>query len=129
MARDPKLPLNETLLGRPRAMRKQPAPAERTLWNRLRDRQLDGLKFRRQHVIGSYIADFYCHEAGLVIEIDGDSNDERDAYDATRTKVINRGGYRVIRFLNADVHRHIDAVLSEIAAQCRAALSSDAPSP
>src|SRR4051812_27193410 len=106
MPENPNLPVNKTLLARAREMRKQPAPAERKLWNRLRDRQLDGLKFRRQHVLGAYIADFYCHDAHLVIEIDGDSHDERDEYDATRTQIINRGGYRVIRFLNVDVHRH-----------------------
>src|SRR6266542_588296 len=93
------------LLERARAMRKEAAPAEEKLWKLLRDRQLNGLKFRRQHRLDNYIADFYCYEAKPVVELDGDSHGERERYDAARTKRLTRGGNRVIRFLNDDVFR------------------------
>jgi very-short-patch-repair endonuclease len=66
---------------------------------------MGGLKFRRQHPLGTYIADFICLQAKLVIEVDGDThgNDERQALDAKRTEYIEKLGYRVIRFWNQDV--------------------------
>src|SRR5271154_4685381 len=114
MATNPKVPLNPLLLQRAREMRKAPAPAEKKLWKCLRDRQLNGFKFRRQHVSGAYIADFYCHAAALIVEIDGESHEHRATYDATRTQILNRGGDRVIRFANEDVYDFLDAVLEEI---------------
>jgi very-short-patch-repair endonuclease len=110
-------------------MRHNPAPAEKKLWACLRDRQLNGFKFRRQHPISAYFADFYCHAVRLVVEIDGESHGHREAYDATRTTILNRGGDRVIRFANEDVFDFLDAVLEEILAQCESNLPSTAPSP
>ena len=101
-------------------MRKHPAPAERKLRQLLRDRQLDDFKFRRQHRIVDYIADFYCHEVGLVIELDGESHGERTEYDAKRTRRIRRAGCDVIRSENDDVFRFTDAVLEEIWRECDA---------
>ena len=118
MSSNPKAPLNPVLLARAREMRKEPAPAEKKLWACLRDRQLNGFKFRRQHVIGPYIADFYCHAVRLVVEIDGASHGHRQSYDSMRTQILERERDRVIRFANEDVYDFLDNVLEEILAQC-----------
>jgi len=110
--------VDPTLLARAREMRKDPAPPEEKLWRCLRDRQLNGFKFRRQHNVGSFIADFYCHETRLVVEADGDSHASRQQYDRARTVRLEQDGYHVIRFENADVLDHLDAVLEEILKEC-----------
>ena len=90
-------------------------PAERKLWQRLRSDQLAGYRFRRQHFVGRFIVDFFCAEASLAIEIDGDSHAERVEYDAERTAWLEKQkGWRVLRFANDDVHRNIEAVVEAI---------------
>ncbi|PYF79172.1 very-short-patch-repair endonuclease [Marinomonas alcarazii] len=88
---------------------------ERRLWFHIRGRQL-GVKFRRQHGVGSYIVDFYCPEKHLVIEVDGDSHytDEARKYDIERTIYLNRKGLQVLRFTNEQVMNELDAVLNVI---------------
>jgi len=95
-------------------------PAEAKIWSRVRNRGL-GFKIRRQHPISRFIADFYCAEAKLVIEIDGDSHmgPEQQDYDTARTKWLEERGYQVVRIMNNDVHRHIDDVLKEIFLVCK----------
>ena len=110
--------IDDELLRRARAMRHDPAPAEKKLWQLIRDRQLNGLKFRRQHRLAGYIADFYCHEVTLVIELDGPSHGDRAAYDERRTQRIERRGSHVVRFVNDDVFWHTDAVLQAIYDEC-----------
>ena len=90
-------------MARARELRRDQNEAERRVWHLLRDRRLGGLKFRRQHVLGRYIVDFVCLEAKLVIEIDGDSHVDVPLADANRTAVLERLGYRVIRFWNSYV--------------------------
>ncbi|MEK7136878.1 MAG: endonuclease domain-containing protein [Patescibacteria group bacterium] len=98
-----------------RGLRKdQNTRAERHLWYQLRNRKHDGLKFRRQVPLGSYIADFFCAEAKLVIELDGSSHDEKQIYDAERTKYLEEKGFRVLRFRNQDVLENMEGVLEEI---------------
>ena len=99
-------------------MRAQPAPAEKKLWRCLRDRQLGGLKFRRQHPLGPFIADFFCAEVGLAVELDGDSHGERERYDARRTSYLERDGHHIIRFVNDDVFWHTDSVLQALFDEC-----------
>lgn len=99
-------------------MRHEAAPAEIKLWRCLRNRQLNDYKFRRQHVIGCYIADFYCHEVELIVEIDGATHEHRQVYDKRRTQILNRGGAKVIRFMNEDVYDFTDSVLEAILEQC-----------
>jgi very-short-patch-repair endonuclease len=106
------------LLARARAMRHESAPAEQKLWQCLRGRQLCGYKFRRQQPLPSYVADFFCAEAKLVVEPDGESHGERAAYDARRTARLMRGGLRVIRFENDDLFHFTDAVFEEILHEC-----------
>jgi very-short-patch-repair endonuclease len=107
------------LLQRAREMRHPLTPAEAKVWQRVRNQQL-GVKIRRQHPIGHFIADFYCASARLVIEIDGDSHAEPDQaeYDSARTRWLEVRGYRVIRFHNNDVHANIEGVLRAIKAAC-----------
>ena len=99
-----------------RRLRRNSTDAERRLWHHLRGRRLQGLRFRRQHPIGPYFADFACLELGLVIELDGGQhNDERQRHrDAVRSDVLASHGFQVIRFWDNDVLRDTQAVLSEI---------------
>ena len=96
-------------------MRHEQTPAEVTLWRALRNRSLR-YKFRRQHPIENFIIDFYCAQAKLCIEVDGDSHltEEQGEYDSARTDFLEGLGYRVIRFTNEDVRRDIHAVVEEI---------------
>ncbi|MBN1814040.1 MAG: RecQ family ATP-dependent DNA helicase [Anaerolineae bacterium] len=119
------------VLARAREFRQPQTPAESKLWESLRDRQLGGFKFRRQHPIDRFIVDFYCAACRLVIEIDGDSHTEQDhkGYDLARTAWLNEQGYHVIRFPNHDVHRRIGAVLEAILVECQKLNLSLSPSP
>ncbi len=100
-----------------RELRQNQTHAEMLLWESLRNRKLDGVKFRRQHSIGNYVVDFYCAEAALVIEIDGSVHDsaEAQAYDREREAVICDLGLSMMRFRNDDVERRLDYVLAKIA--------------
>jgi very-short-patch-repair endonuclease len=106
------------LLTAARELRQPQTPAEVKLWSRLRSHQLDGLKFRRQHPLDRFIIDFYCAEAKLCIEIDGDSHAEQIEYDQARTDYLTACGYTIIRFTNREVFNQLEAVLQAIAAEC-----------
>ena len=90
--------------------------AEAVLWQNLKGRQLLGKKFRRQISIGRYIVDFYCPEAGLVIELDGDRyfSITMDEYEARRTKYLEEEGLRIIRFENKELYDNLEGVLETI---------------
>ena len=103
------------LIERARKLRKESTPAERLLWSVLRNSSFAGLKFRRQHPVGFYVADFCCQQEKLIIELDGDSHDFSEQKDNERTEALNKEGYRVIRFSNADVRDNLDGVLMMIA--------------
>ena len=104
-------PATPDSLKRVRAM---PTEPERRLWVRLRSRQLAGLKFRRQVWLVDYIADFYCADLRLVIEVDGDDHAVREAADRHRSERLAREGFRIVRFANADVLSNIEGVLETI---------------
>ena len=112
-------------LERCREMRKDATDAETLLWHLLRDRQLLGFKFRRQHVIEGYITDFYCHKARLIIDVDGGGHigEEQARYDAKRTMHLQTLGLRVIRFWNHEVLKQTDDVLEAIVAELEASPS------
>lgn len=97
-----------------RALRKNMTDAERRLWYLLRNRQLWGWKFRRQHPVGPYIADFVCLEKKVVIEVDGGQHGENEDADWRRTSYLNKMGYQVLRFWNHEVLQEIDAVMDTI---------------
>ena len=101
-----------------RALRKNSTDAERVLWSELRDHRLNGVGFRRQVPIDNYIADFMCHSARLVIELDGGQHfsGRGEQADAARSAVIEAKGFRVLRFSNHDVMTNRVGVLETIAA-------------
>lgn len=88
--------------------------AESLLWQRLRYKQVNGHRFRRQHPIEGFVADFVCIESKLVIELDGGQHQEQVAYGAQRAVVLQAQGWRVLRFWNNDVLSNIEGILSEI---------------
>ena len=97
-------------------LRKDMTLAEEILWKNLKNRKLDGLKFRRQHPLDIFIADFYCHEKKLVIEVDGNVHDipERKEYDDGRSYLLEEKGIRIIRFRNEEVINDIKMVINKI---------------
>lgn len=109
---------NPKSIERAKQLRRQQTPIEALLWKHLRAGQLAGFKFRRQHPINRFIADFCCEETKLVIEIDGDTHVGNEEYDIDRTKMIQSLGYRIIRFTNREVLRNIDNVLEYILNEC-----------
>jgi very-short-patch-repair endonuclease len=106
--------LRERVGVRARALRKTSTDAENLLWFRLRNRQLLGLKFRRQRPIGPYFADFACIEIGLVVELDGGQHTEQLAYDARRAHRMRTLGFETLRFWDQEVLKETDAVMEKI---------------
>ena len=99
-----------------RTLRKNMTKQERLLWQFLRKKNINGLKFRRQYPIGKYIVDFICNEKRLIIEIDGGQHNENQniVYDKERTKYLETKGFKVIRFWNLDIENNIEGVYQEI---------------
>jgi len=102
-----------------KSFRRQMTPAEQLLWSRLRRNQL-GYHFRRQQIIDGFIVDFYCHSAGLVIEIDGLIHEQQADYDERRTEVLARRELSVLRFTNEEVMERLEETLARIREACRA---------
>ncbi len=111
---------------RARNLRRKSTDAECLLWRHLRDRQLAGLKFRRQHPLGNFVVDFVCLEHCLVVEVDGGQHATQQKADADREAGLVRLGYRVLRFWNNEVLGNTVGVLETIV---RAVRSADPPSP
>jgi very-short-patch-repair endonuclease len=101
-----------------RNLRKRSTDAERLLWTHLRARQLEGLKFRRQHPIGHYIVDFACLETRLIVEVDGGHHASQRESDVERDKWLEEEGYSVLRFWDNDVLTNTDGVLEVIRRKC-----------
>ena len=104
-----------------RALRKRQTPAERAMWRALRDRRLSGLKFRRQFPIGPFIADLYCHEIKLLIELDGDVHTDAQgtARDLERDAYLEGLDFTILRFPNQRVFEDVDGIIAEIFAFAR----------
>ena len=103
---------------RAKQLRAEATFPEKLLWGRLRSRRLLGLKFRRQHCIDSYVVDFYCAAANLVVEIDGRSHDGRVEYDKARSAHLAELGLCVVRYTNDEVLADLDVVAEDIARHC-----------
>jgi very-short-patch-repair endonuclease len=103
-------------LSRARQLRREMTPAEKVLWKLLRNRRLWGWKFRRQSAISTYIADFYCHELKLIVELDGDvhSTPAQLAHDENRDFYLNYLGIEVLRIPNRQVYDNPEATLDRI---------------
>jgi very-short-patch-repair endonuclease len=104
---------NEKSVRIARRLRANQTDAETVLWNRIRNRQIDGHKFVRQQPILGYVCDFVCREERLVIEVDGGQHNE-SATDAIRDRRLMDEGYRVLRFWNNDVLGNTEGVLTTI---------------
>ena len=116
------MPHSEVLprqLGAARSLRSSMSDAEKRLWYHLRAHRFCGASFRRQAPIGNYIVDFACHDAGLIIELDGGQHGTASAArrDTQRTAWLATRGYRVLRFWNNDVLRNTEGVLELIAVE------------
>jgi very-short-patch-repair endonuclease len=106
-----------------RELRKHSTPAERLFWERVRNGKFLGLKFYRQHPLFAdvngrqtfFVADFYCHQRRLVVELDGKIHDYHRQQDIARTKVINGLGVSVVRFRDSEIERDVEAVLIKLA--------------
>ena len=103
------------MIHRARDLRHAGNSPERLLWTALRNGQIGGLKFRRQQAVGPYVVDFYCHSVKLVVEVDGMSHDDKLVEDTAKTKYLEGQGLQVLRVMNEDVMRDLDAVTREIA--------------
>ena len=101
-----------------RMLRKQMTDSECLLWERLKKKSLDGFRFRRQHPIGPYIADFFCNEAALVVEVDGGIHQEQDQTEKDRLRDIAMKQHRisVLRFTNREIETDIENVIGRIRA-------------
>ena len=114
------LPYQKHLTAYARANRKEPTPSENLLWQKiLRNRQFHGYKFLRQKPIGLYVADFYCAELKLVIEIDGDSHAEQPDYDAKQTAFLESHGLRVLRHPNRDILNNLPGIYEHLQTQVK----------
>jgi very-short-patch-repair endonuclease len=124
--KQPTWQVSKKLRSRARTLRHDSTDAERLIWNALRAHRMNGASFRRQTLIGPYVADFVCHVAGLVIEIDGGQHFESEQMkrDARRDAFLASKGFRVLRFNNHDVMTNREGVLETIASAL-----ADAPSP
>ncbi|HJS29343.1 MAG TPA: DUF559 domain-containing protein, partial [Anaerolineales bacterium] len=111
---------SEEVQRRAKELRKEMTPAEHALWQRLRRKQLLGLKFRRQHPLGPIIADFCCPSCRLIVEIDGSIHDFQKGSDAERSEQFINYGYRVLRFRNDEILTDISRVIERIASACEA---------
>ena len=109
-------PVPKPLLAAARALRETMTDAEQLLWYRLRRKQLDGFRFRRQHPFEMFVLDFYCCEAKLAIELDGGQHNESKVIirDNARTEFLAKHGIRVLRFWNNDVFGNLEGVLQRI---------------
>jgi very-short-patch-repair endonuclease len=105
-------------LYRAKELRHEMTLAERKLWARLRGNRLGGFHFRRQQVIEPYIVDFYCHQAALVIEVDGGVHQKLEDNDRQREQNLGVRGLHVIRFTNREVMQNLDVVLDSILQVC-----------
>ena len=113
-----------------RQLRSNMTGPETRLWSRLRARQLQGLKFHRQHGIGPYIVDFYCSEQSLVIELGGDSHADADQIpkDQLHDRYFQSLGLRVIRYINDVILKNLDGVLEDLADRLSSGSTSPRPS-
>lgn len=115
---NPKRRYTTIIRQRARELRKPQTPAEQKLWRHLRQKQVGGYYFRRQHPIDRFIVDFYCAQVNLIIEVDGESHLDQVDYDTARTQWLEERNYHLIRFTNNDVFQKIDAILEKILIVC-----------
>jgi len=114
---------------RARELRHEMTPTEKRLWSHLRGRRFAGFKFRRQTPVGDYIVDFYCSQARLVIELDGDSHVGKEAADEKRQQVLEAKGFKVLRVWDTHIYDDLEAVLQLIWQECEGRKNPSPPTP
>jgi very-short-patch-repair endonuclease len=116
-----------TIFEKAKMLRQNMTFHEKLLWEQLRSNKILGLRFKAQHPIDIFIADFYCHKLKLIIEIDGDSHNSADetAYDEGRSDEMQKLGIDTIRFSNDDIQNELSAVLRKLENKCKLLLNSD----
>lgn len=112
-----------------RGLRKRSTDSEQVVWDLLRNQKFQGLKFRRQYIIRGFVADFYCHELKLALEVDGGIHEQQKEYDAMRQEVIEREGISVLRIDNADSEGVLTLLSQWLDHKERLSSSSPTPSP
>lgn len=118
------LPVARRKEARARQLRQQMTPAEAALWQRLRNNQMDCLRFRRQQVIAGFIVDFYCHAAGVIVNVDGEVHRELEAAYAERDMILTARGFASIHITNDQALNRIEDTLATIESACRQALKT-----
>ena len=106
-----KMPVNKSLSERARKLRKNSTLSEVIFWNAVKNKQIFGLDFNRQKIIGNYIVDFYCAKLQLVIEIDGSSHDNKQGYDANRNRYLKSLGLDILHFHEQDIRFDINGAI------------------
>ena len=104
-------------------------PAEAILWKELRGRRFDGVKIRRQQPVGPFIADFFCAQFNIVVELDGETHIGKEDEDKIRQTELERMGFRVLRYTNPDIYDDLDTVLNDIWTAIEVARQGAAPTP
>jgi very-short-patch-repair endonuclease len=104
---------------RAKKLRHEMTPAEQILWKELRTNKLNSLHFRRQQIIDGYIADFYCHQHSLIVEVDGDVHESQKEYDADRDAYLIARGFHIIQFTNDEINENLKEVLQKIVEACK----------
>jgi very-short-patch-repair endonuclease len=120
---------NNSLKNTARTLRKNMTDSERSLWSRIRRKQLKGFQFYRQKTVGNYIVDFYCPSGGIIVEVDGSQHyQERERNrDKIRDAYLSKLGFRVLRFPNWEVMNELEDVVESICAQLPSAKSPSVP--
>ena len=120
----PRQPNPDKLIQRAKEMRKDPTPSEREMWTWLRKKRFCGKRFRRQQPIGPFIADYYCSEARLIVELDGESHMEKARSDDSRTRWLQQQGFMVLRISDVEVFNNLSSVLEIIERTVRERLAN-----
>ena len=121
---NPTRQLDPTIRENARSLRRELSPAEKVLWQALRNRRVAGLKFRRQHPVGAYVVDFVCLRVNLGIELDGESHLSRNKVDEARDRWLASQGIKILRFWNTEVFDDIEAVMEKIWQECTERMKS-----
>src|SRR5215468_7321114 len=112
-------PVSDVKVERAKQLRQAMTPEEKVLWARLRGNRLEGYHFRRQQVIDGFIVDFYCHAAGVVVEIDGTIHESQQEADSERDQLLRSHNLLVLRLSNDEVNTRLTEALQRIAQACR----------
>jgi very-short-patch-repair endonuclease len=111
--------VDDVKVQRAKELRQELTDEEEVLWQYLRKNRLGGFHFRRQQVVQGFIVDFYCHKAGLVVEVDGGVHEDQIEYDRERDKILEGLDLRIMRVKNEEINNNLQEVLVRIEAACR----------